>query len=197
MPKVFLTILLITLAQIVVAQNDSLVIKTDGEILKSKGVTTDIKQKEYNPNIAIRRSAMVPGWGQFTNKKYWKIPVVYAGLGFTTYLFSTNLRQYKDSKEAYRLATDDDASNDYLIKEPYYTVRNQPDRIRVFRNQVRQALDYTVLAFIAIWGLNVADAAVDANLKTFDVSDDLTFKIKAGYSPMAATNGISLVLQIR
>ena len=42
----------------------------------------------------------------------------------------------------------------------------------------------------------MADAAVDAHLKTFDVSDDLSLQIKAGYSPMARTNGVSLVLNI-
>jgi hypothetical protein len=44
--------------------------------------------------------------------------------------------------------------------------------------------------------LNVADAAVDAHLKTFDVSDDLSLQLKPGYSPMANTTGISLVLNI-
>ena len=197
MLKIYLLILSVIFSSFVFAQNDSLIINKEGGISKTVGVTTIQKEKKYNPAIAIRRSAFIPGWGQATNKKYWKIPVIYAGLGFTTYVFLTNLRQYKDSKEAYRLAIDDDPSNDYLIKEPYYTVKNQPDRIRVFRNQVRQSLDYSVLIFIGIWGLNVADAAVDANLKTFDVSDDLSFIIKGGYSPMAATNGISFILQIK
>ena len=41
----------------------------------------------YKPGIAIKRSAMLPGWGQYTNKKYWKIPIVYAGVGIPAYLF--------------------------------------------------------------------------------------------------------------
>ncbi|MBS1762357.1 MAG: hypothetical protein JSR00_05745 [Bacteroidetes bacterium] len=179
------------------SQKDTLVFDTTGVIQKQKGIEKVKIESKYNPKVAIRRSLILPGWGQATNKKYWKIPIVYGGLGFTTYLFFRNLNQYKDSRDAYRLATDEDESNDYLIKEPYYTVRNQPDRIRVFRNAVRQNLDYSVLAFIAIWGLNVADAAVDAHLKTFDVSDDLSLFLKGGYSPMAKTNGISLILQIK
>jgi Family of unknown function (DUF5683) len=75
-------------------------------------------------------------------------------------------------------------------------VRAQPDRIRVFRNQVRQNVDYSVLFFIVFWGLNVADAAVDANLKTFDVSDDISMRFRAGYSEMARTNGVSVVFNI-
>ncbi len=170
---------------------------TSGKITgKNINVVNDSAAKKYRPGVAIRRSAMVPGWGQYTNKKFWKIPVIYGALGTTGYLFFRNMKQYRESKAAFTLATDGDPANDILIKEPYYTVRAQPDRIRVFRNQVRQSVDYSVLFFIVFWGLNVADAAVDAHLKTFDVSDDLSIRIKAGHSPLANTNGVSLVLNI-
>ncbi len=152
--------------------------------------------KKYNPNVAVRRSLILPGWGQATNKKYWKIPLVYGALVTTTVVFFKNIRQYKDARNAYILATDTIKANDIFIKQPYFSVKDQPERIRVFRNEVRQNIDYSVLFFIAFWGLNVADAAVDAHLKTFDVSDDLSLRIKAGYSPMAKTNGMSLVLHI-
>ena len=150
----------------------------------------------YKPGIAIKRSAMLPGWGQYTNKKYWKIPIVYAGVGIPAYLFFRNIRQYKEAKNAYINATDLNPANDGLIPEPYYSVRNQPDRIKAFRNEVRQNADYSVLFFVLFWGLNVADAAVDAHLKTFNVSDDLSLQLKAGYSPMANTSGVSLILDI-
>ena len=151
---------------------------------------------QYNPRKAIIRSVIIPGWGQITNKKIWKVPLVYGALGTTTYLFFRNLRQFKDSRDAYRLAVDGDPSNDYLIKQPYYTVKDQPERIRVFRNQVRQNMDYCVLFFIACWGLKVADAAVDAHLKTFDISDNLSIQIKSGYSEIANTNGFSLSIPL-
>jgi len=163
---------------------------------KKKQPSIDTAVKKYDPAIAIRRSAMVPGWGQITNKKYWKLPLVYGGLGTTAFIFFRNVRQYRDSREAYILATDGDPSNDNLIKQPYFSVKDQPDRIRVFRNSVRQNIDYSVLFFIAFWGLNVADAAVDAHLKTFDVSDNLSLQFKAGYSPIANTNGVAIILNI-
>ena len=151
----------------------------------------------YNPKKAIVHSAIIPGWGQITNKKYWKVPLVYGSLVITANLFFRNLNQYKDAKSAYILATDNIPSNDILIKEPYYSVKDQPERIRTFRNQVRQNVDYSVVFFILFWGLNVADAAVDAHLKTFDVSDKLSIQMKPGYSPMARTNGLSLVMKIK
>ena len=196
--RIILFITFLLTSNVVVFAQEKLVVDTSGKIKFSKNIKTiaDTSAKKYNPGIAIRRSAMLPGWGQFTNKKYWKIPLVYAGIGIPAYLFTKNLKQYKEAKNAFILATDNDPTNDDQIKEPYYSVRTQPDRIRVFRNSVRQNVDYSVLFFIIFWGLNVADAAVDANLKTFDVSDNLSLRLKGGYSPLANTNGVSIVLNI-
>ena len=187
--------LVVTLPLWSAAQRDSLVLDSNARVVKTRGVMQGT-EKKYNPNIAIRRSAIIPGWGQATNKKYWKIPLVYGALGTTTYLFFRNLGQYRDAREAYRLATDEDPDNDILIKEPYFTVKDQPDRIRNFRNGVRQNMDYAALFFILFWGLNVVDAAVDAHLKTFDVSEDLSLQIKTGKSAMANTTGLSVILNI-
>ena len=198
MQKIILFFTFFLLHIFFVKAQDKLVVDTSGKVIFSKKNATqkDTLTKKYNPGIAIRRSAILPGWGQYTNKKYWKIPLVYAGIGIPAYLFTRNLKQYKKARQAFILATDGDVSNDYLIEEPYYSVRMQPDRIRVFRNAVRQNVDYAVLFFIILWGLNVADAAVDANLKTFDVSDNLSLQINGGYSPLANTNGVSIVLNI-
>jgi Family of unknown function (DUF5683) len=174
---------------------------------KKQGTTKKIRQKTYpfaridstkpyNPRIATIRSAIAPGWGQITNKKYWKLPIVYGALGTTGYIFFRNIKQYKEANAAFKNASDGNTLNDGEIPEPYYSVRTQPERIKNFRNQVRQNIDYSVLFFVLFWGLNVADAAVDAHLKTFDVSDDLSLHLKIGYSELAKTNGISLVLKI-
>jgi Family of unknown function (DUF5683) len=152
--------------------------------------------KPYPPRLATIRSAVLPGWGQITNKKYWKLPLVYGALGVTAGVFIYNLNTFKKAKNAYILATDNDLTNDDLIPEPYYSVRSQPERIRSFRNQIRQNVDYSALFFILFWGLNVVDATVDAHLKGFDVSDNLSLQFKAGYSPLAQTNGVSVVLHL-
>lgn len=195
--NIFLSVIFLLLANLCLAQKDTLSINSS-DIAASKGVEKgkDTVTKKYDPGIAIKRSAILPGWGQYTNKKYWKLPLVYGALGTTGYLFFRNLKQYHEAKTAYALATDGDPTNDYLIKQPYLTVASQPERIKTFRNSVRQNVDYSVLFFIIFWGLNVADAAVDAHLKTFDVSDDLSLQFKGGYSPMANTTGVSIVLNI-
>jgi hypothetical protein len=194
-----LTILFLFFALYGTAQKDS-VAKTDTLKLTGKkqrpGIWRIDTAKPYSPRIAIVRSAVLPGWGQITNKKYWKLPIVYGALGTTGYIFFRNINQYKEANAAFKNANDGNSANDFLIPEPYYSVRSQPERIRNFRNQVRQNVDYTVLFFIVFWGLNVVDAAVDAHLKTFDVSDKLSLEWKPGYSPMANTSGMSLLLHI-
>lgn len=200
MPKVFTSIFFITVflfCNNVFAQKTVLPGSKDSTIKKNTGIFTKYdSSKAYSPRRAIIRSAIIPGWGQATNKKYWKIPIVYAALGTTAYIFFYNINQYNQAKSAYANAVDGIDSNDHLIPQPYFTIKDQPERIRTFRNQVRQNIDYTVLFFILFWGLNVADATVDAHLKTFDVSDNLSLQIKPGYSQMANTNGISLILNI-
>ncbi|MEI8058997.1 MAG: DUF5683 domain-containing protein [Ferruginibacter sp.] len=181
------------------AQKDSTLVKLPVKTAEKKqhvNIFSIDPSKPYTPKVAILRSAILPGWGQATNKKYWKMPIVFGALGTTAYIFFRNIKQFNDANASYKNAIDGDTSNNYLIPEPYYSVRNNPALIKSFRNGVRQNVDYSVLFFIAFWGLNVVDAAVDANLKTFDVSDQLSLQIKPGHSEMANTNGISLVLNI-
>src|SRR6188768_3088724 len=81
--------------------------KTDSsKISKSKKYGSGIFSRTdstmpYSPRRATYRSAILPGWGQATNKKYWKIPVVYAALGITGYIFFRNVKQYREARGAY------------------------------------------------------------------------------------------------
>ncbi len=153
----------------------------------------------HSPKIAARRSAILPGWGQAYNKKYWKIPIVYGALGVSTGFFFYNLKNYRDTRFAYQakykasLPAGQRDSTDYPKIKPKLEPLDQ-ETLRYYRNEFRRDVDYSVLVFILLWGLNVIDATVDAHLKTFDVSPDLSFKIKAGYSEIGETHGLSLVL---
>ena len=174
-----------------VAVNDSAASK------KSKTDTT--KKKVYDPKVAARRSALIPGWGQAYNKKYWKIPIVYGGLGVTGYIFVNNIKIYKEYKFAYSARVKAQPptldSTDYDQLDNIYKVLS-PNSIRSARDEFRRYVDYSALIFILLWGLNVVDAAVDAHLKNFDISPDLSLQLRPGYSELAQTNGVSLVLKI-
>jgi hypothetical protein len=155
--------------------------------------------KAHSPRTAAIRSAILPGLGQIYNKKYWKLPIVYGALGISGGIFLYNLGYYKDTKFAYRVKYNmrvlhTDSASYSKIKDILKPL--DEESLRSYRNQFRRDIDYSGLFFIILWGLNVVDATVDAHLKSFDVSPDLSLKIKPGYSGLAQTAGISLMLKI-
>jgi uncharacterized protein DUF5683 len=156
-------------------------------------------KKIYSPKKAAIRSAILPGLGQIYNKKYWKLPIIYGALGTSGAVFFYNLSNYKDLRLAYRVRYNirvNNDSTDFEKIEPNLLPLSE-ESLRFNRDEFRRNIDYSVLIFALLWGLNVVDAAVDAHLKGFDVSPELSLRIKPGYSEMAGTNGISFVLTIR
>lgn len=176
--------------------------KDSTPVVIKKAITNkyDSATKAHPPRAAALRSAIIPGWGQFYNKKYWKIPIIYAALGITGYIFLDNIKTYKEYRFAYaaRIKAEQlppDSTDYFKLKDLYKVI--SPGSIQAARNRFRQYVDYSALFFIVFWGLNVVDATVDAHLMSFDVSPDLSLQIKPGHSEMAGTNGISLVLHIK
>ena len=166
---------------------------------------------QHSPRKAAIRSAIIPGWGQVYNKKYWKVPIVYAALGITGYIFLDNIKTYKDLKFSYAakykttLPVFDSTSSypgPYRDSTDYFNIKSRYkpislESLRAGRNQFRQYIDYSAVFFIIFWGLNVVDAVVDAHLKAFDISPDLSMKIKPSYNPLVKTGGVSFVFNFR
>jgi hypothetical protein len=157
------------------------------------------KVREYSPRKAALRSAILPGWGQIYNRKYWKLPIVYGALGVSGGIFWYNLKNYRDTRFAYRVKYNMRVNKTDSAQFPRIKVELQllsEESLRYYRDQFRRDIDYSALIFVLMWGLNVVDAAVDSHLKAFDVSPDLSLRILPGHSEMAGTNGLSLVLNI-
>jgi len=176
----------------------------------SKADRVDSIMKHHSPRVAALRSALIPGWGQIYNRKYWKLPIIYGALGISGAVFVYNLNTYRDVRFAYKAKYEaSQPRRDPITGAPlpadstnYQKIR--PDlkgidmnALRSYRDEFRQNIDYSVLVFILLWGLNVVDATVDAHLKAFDVSPELSLKLKIGPSQLARTNGVSLVLAFK
>jgi hypothetical protein len=161
------------------------------DTIKKPAVDTTKKKAEHSPRKATIRSAIIPGWGQAYNKKYWKIPIVYGALGTAAGFFIYNRKEYNDARDAYRYKVDTIASNDYLIKPKFQPV--DAESVRQYRIGVRQYVDYSVLIFILLWGLNVVDATVDGHLKAFEVSDDLSMRVNPTINPVTKQASVGLV----
>jgi len=140
---------------------------------------------EHSPKTALLRSLALPGLGQAYNKKYWKIPIIYAALGTSVYFIVDNNRQYNEYKDAYIIRNDGDSTttDDY----PQYT----NDNLITLIDYYRRNRDLSVVLTAGIYLINVLDAMVDAHLYEFDVSDELTIRVRpelyytrqTGYTP--------------
>lgn len=160
-------------------------------VIDSAKLADSLRKKRIRS--VTRRAAILPGWGQISNRQAWKLPFVYAAIGIPAYLFFDNRNQYKSLREAYILKTDNDPTNDQLIPENFKAL--SANSLKFYRDQFRRNVDYSVVAFIAAWGLNVVDATVFANLRDFDVSDDLSLKIAPQYNPLLRSAGVHLVIK--
>lgn len=161
---------------------------------KASADTGKVKKKRSEPGKAALRAAVLPGWGQVYNKKYWKLPIVYGALAIPVIAFNYNNTWYKKTREAYEIKFTNDTAR-YSEIDPSLLPLSTAS-LQLYRNEFRQGMDFSVLAFLIIWGLQVADAAVDAHLKSFNISDDLSMKIKPTVLP-GISNGVSLILTYR
>ncbi len=138
----------------------------------------------HSPKKATIYSALLPGLGQAYNKKYWKIPIIYAGFGTIGYFVGWNNNYYNIYKQAYSDLTDgDDNTNSYLDLDAakYYNL-DDPTDYNNFRTGLSKQQDYyrrnrdlLIICMFGFYGLNIIDASVDAHLFNFDITDDLTF----------------------
>jgi len=140
-------------------------------------------EKIHSPKKATIYSAVLPGLGQGYNKKYWKIPIIYAGFGTIGYFIGWNNGFYKTYKLAYSDLTDGDPNtNSYLDLDAakYYDL-DDPTDFNNFKSGLSKQAEYyhrnrdlLIICFAGFYGLNIIDASVDAHLFDFDISEDLT-----------------------
>ncbi|SFV33698.1 DUF5683 domain-containing protein [Thermoflavifilum thermophilum] len=133
---------------------------------------TTSAQPIHDPRLAALYSAVLPGLGQAYNHKYWKIPIAYAGLGVAAGVFIYNYKQYILFRDAYRLSFTGQKTGD-----PFVDQYGPQDQKRI-RDIYRQYVDYSALAFLGVYVINIVDALVDAHLYYFNVSDNLTLHLQ-------------------
>ena len=131
---------------------------------------SDLAPKKHKPKTASLRSALIPGWGQAYNKKYWKIPIIYAGIGGLVYALDQNQKEYNTLRQAYIFTTDDDTATIGL----YQGRALSADVLASLRDTYRRYRDLSVVGLFAVYVLNIIDANVDAHLFEFNVDDNLT-----------------------
>tara|TARA_R110002072_G_scaffold199405_4_gene357044 strand:- start:20830 stop:21405 length:576 start_codon:yes stop_codon:yes gene_type:complete len=182
--------LLFFVTHIQAQEQDTLSLATqDGSLL-----TSELIKEAYDPLAPSRAafySAVIPGLGQAYNEKYWKIPIVYAGIGTSIYVYSTNRKDYTRFRDAYkrRLAGFEDDEFQGITNETL---------IRAQRTS-RRNMDVSIAVAVGFYLLNIVDANVDAHLKQYNISDDLSLSPNLDFNPhQESTNyGFSLTYKMK
>lgn len=135
--------------------------KSTGEI----EVLTDIKtanaptkELKFNPTKAGLYSAVLPGLGQYYNKKYWKIPIVLGAIGTGVGITLWNQRQYTRYRTAFISQLNGQPHEFSDI--PGITA----DALGRTQDRAKRQRDYAIAISALVYVLNIVDAVVDAHL---------------------------------
>jgi hypothetical protein len=151
--------------------------------------------KKHTAQKAVWRSAVLPGWGQAYNRKYWKLPIVYAGLGGLGYLVYFEATQYKEARTSYRAAVRDPSNN-----AVYQGHTLDANTIKAYRDYYLKNLNLSAIGLVIWYCLNLVDAAVDGHLYHYNMDDKLSFNvdpsfhISSGFSADPTCLGLSLTV---
>lgn len=124
-----------------------------------------------NPKKSALYSLILPGSGQIYNGNWWKTPFVYAAIGGSIAYLQINQSRYKRFKTALELE---------LAKKPHeFTGKiNSAEALRNLRNKYDKNTQTSYIGVVVVYGIVAIEAFVDAHLQNFDISDDLSIKVK-------------------
>lgn len=128
-------------------------------------------RKFYDPKVASKRSAIIPGWGQIYNDSWWKVPILYGGFALSFYYIDFN----NDQRLLY-----EGLAKELIDQQAAGTAINE-NELRVYRRRAdtwRKNRDLLYLVTVGVYVLNIAEAAIDAHLKGFDVDENLGLNLK-------------------
>ena len=136
--------------------------------LKLSEETIDDSFRPKDFKRAILWASTLPGAGQAYNEKYWKMPIVYGGLGGMTYWLVNGVRDFRCYRGALRRLNDDDPTNNTGCNGFTSTTA-----LQLKRESSRRQIDYGILLLSLGYALQIMDAVVDARLSHFQVDDNL------------------------
>lgn len=148
---------------------------------------------KHSPKKATLLSTFLPGAGQVYNGKYWKVPVIYGGFALLVYSVSF----YDTEYNRFRVGL-----NNKRAGQPTGDVELEPlseDVLLSVRESYRESRDFNVILCVGMYALQILDAAVDAHLREFNVSDKLSLNWQPQVFPLAGQpiGGLRIGLTIK
>lgn len=128
---------------------------------------------KHSPQKAAIFSAILPGAGQIYNRKYWKVPIIYASLGLSSYFIQYNFKNYNNFSKAYKMRIDQDPTT----TDPYEEIYSA-DNLKFLRDAYRRNFELSCITAAGIYVINIIDALVDAHLFYFHIDDNLSLRLQ-------------------
>lgn len=142
--------------------------ETEYRIVQADTLSIDSFMLDHSPRKAAMYSAVFPGMGQIYNKKYWKLPLVYGGLGALTYSTIWNSRKYTYYFDLYSFMTDNgyDEWEGRTLQE-----------VEFYKTSYLRSKNLLIILTVGFYVIQIVDANVDAHLIDYDISDDISLTV--------------------
>lgn len=164
-------------------------------IQKKKPAKTSYDYSNQDPKKATIYSAIIPGLGQAYNRRYWKIPLIYAIGGLFTHWTIQNSKRYDEYNRGLNFVQNPDNNTESYVIDGDILYESQ---LKQGNEEYKRQRNFNFILLLAIYGLQIVDASVDAHLLKFHNSENfLSFaptviNHRNQYSP-----GLALSLNLR
>jgi hypothetical protein len=201
--KISILFLTIFSCQFSFAQNEQEELPTaDSSLVIKKKKEKKTKKSSFDYSTLDPKKATIysilPGLGQAYNHRYWKIPVIYGLGGMFGYFIYNNHKKYQNYNDGLNFVQDTANPN----HEDFFKVDSgdilYESQLQQGQDQFKRQRDFNFILLLAVYGLQIVDANVDAHLLKFHNSENFlslsptVINDRSNYSP-----GLSLALHLR
>lgn len=193
------------------SRTDSIIRKRDS--VKTANAITEVitkkNKKKYNPDsthspgLAFRRSGFIPGWGQWYNHRWWKVPIVYTGLGLLGSAVVFNQKYYKQYLRVYNLRRNGEQPGDGDSADIKTLYRNTASASQTALenavNGYQRNMQLSVLGVLGAWGIQMIDAYIDAKfIHSYTMDRDLSFRVTPSVEtgPLYASSSMPAIMPV-
>jgi len=164
---------------------------SDGVKIISNNYLSETEMDPLSPAKATFYSAILPGLGQVYNKKYWKVPIIYAAMGTSMYFYIDNKNELERYQTAYKLRIS--GREDEFNGEDGKPNISDDGLIRA-QEVLKKNRDLSLFITIGLYALNIIEANVDAHLSDKAFDPNLSFRPSLYINPInnKVVTGINL-----
>jgi hypothetical protein len=165
-------------------------------VQKERSKKRSYPDSTHSPSLAFKRSLIIPGWGQIYNRRWWKVPIVYAGLGLLSSAVVFNQRYYKQYLRILflvRRSERPNADDSQEIKTLYANIsKESPTAIENAVNGYQRNMQLSILGIAGAWTIQAIDAYIDAKfIHSYTMDRDLSFRIKPSILLLPSAGGLT------